>query len=108
MSKNRGKSKLSNSVLFNVNKHVFHCEKSLGTLFYGQPSYIYWLMFLMVFMIRKTFWHVLYLLMRNCESTNFCMNFFLFNFIKIIDNVRVQLPALPDILRSSGSGMGST
>jgi hypothetical protein len=36
MSKNRGKSKLSN-VLFNANKHVFHCEKSLGTLFYGQP-----------------------------------------------------------------------
>jgi hypothetical protein len=38
MSKNRGKSKLSNNVLFNANKHVFHCEKSLGTLFYGQPS----------------------------------------------------------------------
>jgi hypothetical protein len=42
MSKNRGKSKLSNNVLFNANKHVFHCEKSLGTLFYGQPCiYIY-------------------------------------------------------------------
>jgi hypothetical protein len=40
MLKNRGKSKLSNNVLFNANKHVFHCEKSLGTLFYGQPSYI--------------------------------------------------------------------
>jgi hypothetical protein len=40
MSKNKGKSKLSNNVLFNANKHVFHCEKSLGTLFYGQPSYI--------------------------------------------------------------------
>jgi hypothetical protein len=40
MSKNRGKSKLSNTVLFNANKHVFHCEKSLGTLVYGQPSYI--------------------------------------------------------------------
>jgi hypothetical protein len=40
MSKNRGKSKLSKSVLFNANKHVFHCEKSLGTLFYGQSSYI--------------------------------------------------------------------
>jgi hypothetical protein len=39
MSKNRGKSKLSKNVLFNANKHVFHCEKSLGTLFYGQPSY---------------------------------------------------------------------
>jgi hypothetical protein len=39
MSKNKGKSKLSNNVLFNANKHVFHCEKSLGTLFYGQPSY---------------------------------------------------------------------
>jgi hypothetical protein len=39
MLKNRGKSKLSNNVLFNANKHVFHCEKSLGTLFYGQPSY---------------------------------------------------------------------
>jgi hypothetical protein len=39
MSKNRGKSKLSNNVLFNANKHAFHCEKSLGTLFYGQPSY---------------------------------------------------------------------
>jgi hypothetical protein len=39
MSKNRGKSTLSNNVLFNANKHVFHCEKSLGTLFYGQPSY---------------------------------------------------------------------
>jgi hypothetical protein len=36
MSKNRGKSKLSNNVLFNANKHIFHCEKSLGTLFYGQ------------------------------------------------------------------------
>jgi hypothetical protein len=35
MSKNRGKSKLSKTVLFNANKHVFHCEKSLGTLFYG-------------------------------------------------------------------------
>jgi hypothetical protein len=41
MSKNRGKSKLSKTVLFNANKHVFHCEKSLGTLFYGQPSCIY-------------------------------------------------------------------
>jgi hypothetical protein len=39
MSKNRGKSKLSKTVLFNANKHVFHCEKLLGTLFYGQPSY---------------------------------------------------------------------
>jgi hypothetical protein len=39
MSKNRGKSKLSKNVLFNANKHVFHCEKSLGT-FYGQPSYL--------------------------------------------------------------------
>jgi hypothetical protein len=39
MSKNRGKSKLSKNVLFNANKHVFHCEKSLATLFYGQPSY---------------------------------------------------------------------
>jgi hypothetical protein len=39
MSKNRGKSKLSKTVLFNANKHVFHWEKSLGTLFYGQPSY---------------------------------------------------------------------
>jgi hypothetical protein len=39
MSKNRGKSKLSKTVLFNANKHVFHCEKSLGTLVYGQPSY---------------------------------------------------------------------
>jgi hypothetical protein len=38
MSKNKGKSKLSNNILFNANKHVFHCEKSLGTLFYGQPS----------------------------------------------------------------------
>jgi hypothetical protein len=35
MSKNRGKSKLSNNVLFNATKHVFHCEKLLGTLFYG-------------------------------------------------------------------------
>jgi hypothetical protein len=35
MSKNRGKSKLSRTALFNANKHVFHCEKSLGTLFYG-------------------------------------------------------------------------
>jgi hypothetical protein len=40
MSKNRGKSKLSKTVLFNANKHVFHCEKSLGTFFYGQPSYL--------------------------------------------------------------------
>jgi hypothetical protein len=40
MSKNRGKSKLSKTVLFNVNKHVFRCEKSLGTFFYGQPLYI--------------------------------------------------------------------
>jgi hypothetical protein len=40
MSKNRGKSKLSKNVLFNANKHVFHCEKSLATLFYGQPSYL--------------------------------------------------------------------
>jgi hypothetical protein len=40
MSKNKGKSKLSKNVLFNANKHVFHCEKSLGTLFYGQPSYM--------------------------------------------------------------------
>jgi hypothetical protein len=39
ISKNRGKSKLSNNVLFNANKHVFHFEKSLGTLFYGQPLY---------------------------------------------------------------------
>jgi hypothetical protein len=39
MSKNRGKSKLSKTVLFNANKHVFHCEKSLGPLFYGPPSY---------------------------------------------------------------------
>jgi hypothetical protein len=39
MSKNRGKSKLSKNVLFNANKHVFHCEKSLGTFFYRQPSY---------------------------------------------------------------------
>jgi hypothetical protein len=35
-----GKYKLSKNVLFNANKHVFHCEKSLATLFYGQPSYI--------------------------------------------------------------------
>jgi hypothetical protein len=41
MSKNRGKSKLSKNVLFNANKHVFHCEKSLATLLYGQPLYIY-------------------------------------------------------------------
>jgi hypothetical protein len=40
MSKNRGKSKLSKTVLFNANKHVFHCEKSLGPLVYGQPSYM--------------------------------------------------------------------
>jgi hypothetical protein len=40
MSKNRGKSKLSKTVLFNANKHVFHCEKSLGPLVYGQPSYL--------------------------------------------------------------------
>jgi hypothetical protein len=40
MSKNRGKSKLSKTVLFEAYKHVFHCEKSLGTLFYGQPSYL--------------------------------------------------------------------
>jgi hypothetical protein len=40
MSKNRGKSKLSKNVLYNANKQVFHCEKSLATLFYGQPSYI--------------------------------------------------------------------
>jgi hypothetical protein len=39
MSKKRGKSKFSKNVLFNTNKHVFRCEKSLGTLFYGQPSY---------------------------------------------------------------------
>jgi hypothetical protein len=39
MSKNRGKSKLFKNVLFNATKHVFHCEKSLATLFYGQPSY---------------------------------------------------------------------
>jgi hypothetical protein len=38
MSKNRGKSKLSKNVLLYANKHVFHCGKSLGTLFYGQPS----------------------------------------------------------------------
>jgi hypothetical protein len=38
MSKNRGKSKLSKNVLFNANKHVFHCEKPLASLFYGQPS----------------------------------------------------------------------
>jgi hypothetical protein len=31
MSKNREKSKLSNNALFNANKHVFNCEKSLGT-----------------------------------------------------------------------------
>jgi hypothetical protein len=42
MSKNRGKSKLSKTVLFNANKHVFHCEKSLGILVYGQPSYIHY------------------------------------------------------------------
>jgi hypothetical protein len=42
MSKNKGKSKLSKSVLFNANKHVFHCEKSLGPLVYGQPSYFYY------------------------------------------------------------------
>jgi hypothetical protein len=47
MSKNRGKSKLSKNVLFNANKHVFHCEKSLGTLFYGQPSYM--LMYIYVY-----------------------------------------------------------
>jgi hypothetical protein len=35
MSKNSGKSKLSKTILFNANKHVFHCEKSLGTLFCG-------------------------------------------------------------------------
>jgi hypothetical protein len=40
MSKNRGKSKLSENVLFNANKHGFHCEKSLGTLLYGQLSYL--------------------------------------------------------------------
>jgi hypothetical protein len=40
MSKNRGKSKLSKTVLFNANKHVFNCEKSLGPLFYGPPSYM--------------------------------------------------------------------
>jgi hypothetical protein len=40
MSKNRGKSKLSKNVLFNANKHVFNCEKSLATLFYGQLSYL--------------------------------------------------------------------
>jgi hypothetical protein len=26
MSKNSGKSKLSKNVLFDANKHVFHCE----------------------------------------------------------------------------------
>jgi hypothetical protein len=31
---------LSKNVLFNANKHVFHCENSLRTLFCGQPSYI--------------------------------------------------------------------
>jgi hypothetical protein len=41
MSKNRGTSKLSKNVLFNANKHVFHCEKSLAILFYGQPSYFF-------------------------------------------------------------------
>jgi hypothetical protein len=46
MSKNRGKSKLSKNVLFNANKHVFHCEKLLGTFFYGQPSYIYTCMYI--------------------------------------------------------------
>jgi hypothetical protein len=40
MSKNRGQSKLSKNVLFNANKHGFHCEKLLGTLFYGHPLYI--------------------------------------------------------------------
>jgi hypothetical protein len=37
MSKNRGKSKLSKTVLFSANKHVFHCEKSLGPLFSDHP-----------------------------------------------------------------------
>jgi hypothetical protein len=41
MSKNSGKSKLSKNVLFNANKHVFHCENSLRTLFCGQPSYLH-------------------------------------------------------------------
>jgi hypothetical protein len=41
MPKNSGKSKVSKTVLFNANKHVFHCEKSWGTFFYGQPSYMY-------------------------------------------------------------------
>jgi hypothetical protein len=40
MSKNRGKSKLSKNVLFNANKHVFHCEKSLGTFFTDNPRTI--------------------------------------------------------------------
>jgi hypothetical protein len=39
MSKNSGKTKLSKNVLFNANKHVFHCENSLRTLFCGQTSY---------------------------------------------------------------------
>jgi hypothetical protein len=42
MSKNRGKSKLSKNVLFNANKHVFHCEKSLATLFYDSPHILLW------------------------------------------------------------------
>jgi hypothetical protein len=45
MSKNKGKSELSKNVLFNANKHVFHCEKSLGTLFYGQSSYFLFICF---------------------------------------------------------------
>jgi hypothetical protein len=39
---------LSKNVLFNANKHVFHCENSLRTLFCGQPSYFY-----VLFIIKK-------------------------------------------------------
>jgi hypothetical protein len=41
ISKNSGKSKLSKNVLLSANKHVFHCENSLRTLFCGRPSYVY-------------------------------------------------------------------
>lgn len=36
--KNRKKSKFSKDEIFNRNRRVFYCEKSLGTLFYGQLS----------------------------------------------------------------------
>jgi hypothetical protein len=128
MSKNKGKSKLSKNVLFNASKHVFHCEKSLATLFYGQPSYIYiyiyiyitkwicyeselvWNMWIAMFLFEDKAWLLYILLFNSVKYISYLTASVVYwsEFLAADPVVWVRFPALPDFLRSSGSEMGST